>query len=96
MRFIVSVSFVECLARRRADGSLSSFQVFGIPGEIAFVAITDERRLGETVILAGVNNQFGGNIQILECLIHLFAADDGNIEIFFAPMKRVGVLIWSA
>lgn len=31
--------------------------------------------------LAGVDDEFGGDVEGLEGLVHLFAADDGDVEI---------------
>src|SRR5262249_24089815 len=61
-------------------------------GEVTLepVALVTGRR--DVVELAAINHQLGVDTEASQRLIHLFAAGDGNVEIFLASEKQRGRL----
>src|SRR6266436_1251544 len=71
-----------------AGGSRVAFDVVGVPSEVAIKTVLDVRRRFEFVIFAGVDDEFGGAAKALESLVHLLAADNGDIPIDVAAHEK--------
>ena len=75
----------------RTRGRGITFDVVGVPGKVALEAILYMGRRGEAVVLAGVDDEFGGHAtNALESLIELFGIDDGDVPIDFAAHDQSG------
>ena len=51
-----------------------------VPIKTALVAVDDVARFLEAVELAGIDYEFGGNIEAAEGLIHLFAVEQWDVD----------------
>lgn len=60
------------------------------PREVALQAVVDVAGAGEEVELGGIDDQFGGDAEGAEGLVHLFAADDGDVEVVLAAHEESG------
>ena len=58
-----------------------------IPIKTALVAVDEVARFLEAVELAGIDYEFGGNIEAAQGLIHLFAVEQWDVEIVPAAQK---------
>jgi len=58
-----------------------------VPIETALVAVDEVARFLEAVELAGIDDEFGGNVEAAQGLIHLFAVEQRDIEIVPAAQK---------
>jgi len=58
-----------------------------VPVKTALVAVDEVARFLEAVELAGINYEFGGNIEAAQGLIHLFAVEQWDVEIVPAAQK---------
>src|SRR2546430_5084367 len=65
----------------RPSGSGVAFDVVVVPGEVTLESVLDVRRRLEFVVFARVDDKFGGAAQPFERLIHLLAAEDGNVPV---------------
>jgi len=52
-----------------------------VPIKTALVAVDEVARFLEAVELAGIDYEFGGNIEAAQGLIHLFAVEQWDVEI---------------
>ena len=59
-----------------------------IPGQVPLQPVFDMRRCFETVKFAGINHQLSFAPQAFHRLIHLLAANDGNIPIDFSAHEQ--------
>src|SRR5262245_59844402 len=58
-----------------------------VPIKAALVAVDEVTRFLEAVKLAGIDYEFGGNVEAAQGLIHLFAVEQRDIEIVPAAQK---------
>ena len=58
-----------------------------VPIETALVTVDEVARLLQAVKLAGIDDEFGGNVEAAQRLIHLFAVDQWDVEIVPAAQK---------
>ena len=58
-----------------------------VPIETALVAVDEVARFLKTVELAGIDYEFGGNIEAAQGLIHLFTVKQWDVEIVPAAQK---------
>src|SRR5262245_25140797 len=85
--------------RKRAIIRWSGFQNHGfllrslgrdplrVPIKTALIAVDEVARFLEAVELAGIDYEFGGNIEAAQGLIHLFAVEQWDVEIVPAAHK---------
>src|SRR3974390_532105 len=57
------------------------FQIGIPPGDIPAHAVMDVTRPREQVKLTGIDDQLCGHPQRAQCLVHLLATPDGNVEV---------------
>lgn len=74
----------------RSGGGGVAFDVVGVPGEIAVEAVGDVGGESELVILVGVDDEFSGYAEALESLVHLLAAEDGDVGVDIAAEEERG------
>src|SRR4051812_27266144 len=67
-----------------------SLQIFSIPGEVAIKPVFLIRRNGYAVELSGIDDQFRGDAQGPEGLIHLLATGSWDVEVFFTTEEQGG------
>lgn len=60
------------------------------PREVALQAVVDVAGAGEEVELGGIDDQFGGDAEGAEGLVHLFAADDRDVEVVLTAHEEGG------
>src|SRR5260370_13760357 len=58
-----------------------AFDIVRVPSKVALEAVLDVRGSFKFVVFAGVDDEFGGAAEALEGLVHLLAADDGEVPV---------------
>src|SRR5207244_9135587 len=72
----------------RPSGGGVAFDVVVVPGEVTLESVLDVRRRLEFVVFARVDDKLGGAAQPFERLIHLLAAEDGDVPVDISAHKQ--------
>ena len=71
----------------RGTSTFALLDPLRVPIKTALVAVDEVARFLEAVELAGIDYEFGGNIEAAQGLIHLFAVEQWDVEIVPAAQK---------
>src|SRR6187200_926033 len=71
----------------RGTSAFALLDPLRVPIKTALVAVDEVARFLEAVELAGIDYEFGGNIEAAQGLIHLFAVEQWDVEIVPAAQK---------
>jgi len=71
-----------------AKRAILGMQVVVEPREVTLHPVMDIARTREQMKLFGIDHQFSGNSERAKRLVHLFAADNGNVEIALPAHKK--------
>ena len=63
-------------------------QIFPIPIEVATAAIDKEARPLQPVELTRKDDELRGDASALQCLVHLFTIEEGNVEVLVARQEQ--------
>ena len=66
----------------------AALKIFVVPVQIALQPVPDEAGAIDPVVQAWIDDQLGGDSKGLQRLVHLFAANQGNIEIQVAAEEK--------
>src|SRR5258708_5948800 len=76
--------------RGGTGGSGVAFDVVSVPGEVALEAVFEVRGRGETMKFAGIDDEFGGAAEAFQRLIHLLAAENGDVPVDVSAHEESG------
>src|SRR5271165_3024100 len=83
------LAYLFCGGRKSRRRCLAEHPLV-VPVEVALVAVADEAGAGESVKLAGIDDELCRHVEAAEGLVHLFAADEGNVEVLVAAHEEGG------
>src|SRR5580693_2067891 len=72
-----------CWLCRQCCGCGIALDVVGIPSHVALEAVFNVGWRSETMILAGIDDEFRSAAEPLQCLVELLGVDDGDVPINF-------------